>query len=116
MSNLNNPHSNARCSASATSTRAARERHFPRWKRAAIALTLVLGVALMACSMARTVLRAAGPEALVLTDILYMTGFVLVVLDLLYLPWVLVHMPPPPSRTVYERPQVGGAGPAAHNP
>lgn len=95
MSNLNTSHSNT------TSTAlTARGQHFPRWKRIACALTLALGLAMMACSMASTVKRAAGPDALALTDILYMTGFVLVVLDLLYLPWVLVRMPVAPVRSL----------------
>ena len=70
----------------------------------------------MACSMVRLVSGTAGPDALTLTDLSYMTGFVLVVLDLLYLPWVLVHMPAEVSaRVVYERSPGVECSPAADN-
>ena len=83
---------------------AAREKHFPRHQQIASAAALVTGVGLLVASMALPRQRIlAGTDTLALADICYMAGFILVVLEVLYLAWVGLHLPAAPAREVHER-------------
>jgi protein-S-isoprenylcysteine O-methyltransferase Ste14 len=90
--------------ASVREASAAREKHFPRWQRAIAAAVLLTGLALLVASMmlARP-LELPGRDALALADICYMTGFLLVVFELLYLPWVAIRLPAAPTSAARPR-------------
>jgi hypothetical protein len=83
VNNVSLPRQPQRPDAAVKAVVLARERCFPRWQRIGSAAIMAGGLTLMLASTAR-------PAA---ADVLYMSGFTMVLLDLLTVAWVLVHLP-----------------------